>query len=264
MEPIPTSFHVGPLVFHTYGLGLAIAAYVTYYYAERRLRRADLSTERFSAFSGWLIVAGLVGARAAHVATNWSLYRHDPVGMIALWQGGLGSFGGIALGAVVGFVLVRRWWPETPPLTFTDALIPALVAGWALGRLLGPQFMFQGGGHLTHQWFGLRYAGQVGKRVPVPLIQAMEDGLLWLALLRIEKRRDPSKSPGLLTGVALVVWGLARTLDEHYLLGQHSHSGSLGVQWAGLALSFSGVIILTRRRIVQRHRLENPSAVTTP
>ena len=34
---VPTSFHLGPLVFHTYGFGLAIAAYVCFLYARRRL-----------------------------------------------------------------------------------------------------------------------------------------------------------------------------------------------------------------------------------
>lgn len=263
MEPIPTSFHVGPLAFHTYGLGLAIAAYVTYYYAERRLRGAHLSTQHFAALTGWLVAAGLVGARAAHVATNWSLYRHHLLGVFALWQGGLGSFGGIALGLLAGLFLVRRWWPDTPLLRFTDAFVPALVAGWALGRLLGPQFMFQGGGHLTHQWFGLRYAGQVGKRVPVPLLQGAEDGLLWLALLGLEKRLRASDAPGLITGVALTVWGLVRTLDEHYLLGQHSRSGSLGVQLAGVALSLGGVAILVRRRTAQRGELVSPAPNST-
>ena len=67
--------------------------------------------------------------------------------------------------------------------------MPALIAGWAIGRFLGPQFMVDGGGHLTHQWFGLHYHGQVGKRVPVPLIQGCEDGLLWLVLIALERTR---------------------------------------------------------------------------
>ncbi|MDE3223541.1 MAG: hypothetical protein KGL79_08910, partial [Acidobacteriota bacterium] len=142
----------------------------------------------------------------------------------------------------------RRWWPEVSLLRFADALVPALVAGWALGRVLGPQFMFQGGGHLTHQWFGLHYAGQVGKRVPVPLIQGAEDGTLWLLLVGLE-RRGWGQLVGFVTGVAMVIWGAVRALDERLLLGQNSHSGSVGVQLAGVALSVAGlVVLLTRRR----------------
>ena len=244
MSPVPTSFHLGPLVFHLYGFGLAIAAYVAYAYARRRLARANLDVEPFARFSGWLIVSGLIGARAAHVATNWGDYRGHLLDVPQIWQGGLASFGGIAVALPVGLFLARRYWPSTPLARFTDVLVPALVAGWAIGRVLGPQFMYQGGGHLTHQWFGLHYAGQVGKRVPVPLIQGAEDGLLWLALLAVEHRLKNRR--GLVTGLAMLVWGLVRALDERLLLGQHSHSGSLGVQLAALCLAGAGLLLVAR------------------
>ena len=243
MAGFPTSFHLGPLVFHTYGFGLAIAAYVAFVYARRRLRRAQVNVEPFTRFTIWLLVSGLVGARLANIATNWSYYSGHPGRWIAVWQGGLASFGGIALALVVGLVLQRRWWPQTRLTKFTDALVPALIAGWALGRVLGPQFMVDGGGHLTNQWFGIHYAGEVGKRVPVPLLQGAEDALLWLALLGVERTRLKS-TVGVITALGMIVWGLVRALDERLLLGQESHSGSIGVQLAGLALALAGVVTL--------------------
>ncbi len=243
MAGFPTSFHLGPLVFHTYGFGLAIAAYVAFVYARRRLRRAQVNVEPFTRFTVWLLVSGLVGARLANIATNWSYYSGHPGRWIAVWQGGLASFGGIALALVVGLVLRRRWWPQTRLTKFTDALVPALIAGWALGRVLGPQFMVDGGGHLTNQWFGIHYAGEVGKRVPVPLLQGAEDALLWLALLGVERTRLKS-TVGVITALGMIVWGLVRALDERLLLGQESHSGSVGVQLAGLALALAGVVTL--------------------
>jgi phosphatidylglycerol:prolipoprotein diacylglycerol transferase len=248
---VPTSFHLGPLNFHTYGFGLAIAAYVCFLYARRRLSKSDFDVAPFGKYAFSLIVAGLLGARLANIATNWGYYSDRPARWIAVWQGGLASFGGIALALPVGLYLQRRWWPESSLARFTDALVPALIAGWALGRVLGPQFMVNGGGHLTHQWFGIHYAGQVGKRVPVPLIQGAEDGLLWLALLAIEHLRV-NRRVGVLTGVALIVWGVVRSLDERLLLGQESHSGSLGVQIAGLVLALSGVVLLLRQIRVGR------------
>ena len=243
MAGFPTSFHLGPLVFHTYGFGLAIAAYVAFVYARRRLRRAQVNIEPFTRFTVWLLVSGLVGGRLANIATNWRYYSGHPGRWIAVWQGGLASFGGIALALVVGLVLQRRWWPQTRLTKFTDALIPALIAGWALGRVLGPQFMVDGGGHLTNQWFGVHYAGEVGKRVPVPLLQGAEDALLWLALLGVERTRLKS-TVGVITALGMIVWGLVRALDERLLLGQESHSGSIGVQLAGLALALAGVVTL--------------------
>ena len=242
MSAFPTALHLGPFVFHLYGLGLALAAYIAFEYAERRFERRGLTVDHFGRYVLWLLGAGLLGARLANIATNWSYYNGHPMRWIAVWQGGLASFGGIALAIPVAIIGRRRLWPQTSLLFFCDALIPALVLGWAIGRVLGPQFMVDGGGHLTHQWFGIAYHGQVGKRVPVPLIQGAEDGLLWATLLFIERRLTPRT--GLVTGLAMVVWGLVRAYDEHWLLGEQSHSGSLGVQLAALALSAGGLAVL--------------------
>jgi prolipoprotein diacylglyceryltransferase len=166
----------------------------------------------------------------------------------------------------VGLYLQRRWWPGSSLARFCDALVPALVAGWALGRVLGPQFMVDGGGHLTHQWFGLHYAGQMGKRVPVPLIQGAEDAILWLVLLAVERRR-PQRRVGVVTGVAMIVWGLVRALDERLLLGQESHSGSLGVQIAGVVLALCGAVLIVLQLRAARStpdRLVDPHAPATP
>ncbi len=226
-------------------MGLGLAATVAYYDAKARLEKAHVRTAQFWLFSTGIILAGLVGARLAHLATNWSFYNHHPGQWFALWNGGLASFGGIALAIPVGILMQRRLWPSLSSLAFLDRLIPALLLGWALGRFLGPQFMYAGGGHLTHQWFGFYYHGQVGKRVPVPILQGLEDTAIWLGALGLEVR---SRRVGLVSGVALVLWGLVRSADEYFLLGQNSHSGSIGVQIAGVILSLVGVALLLRSR----------------
>jgi phosphatidylglycerol:prolipoprotein diacylglycerol transferase len=253
ISTLPTAIAVGPFTFYLYGLGLATAAWVSYRAIQRRLSSRALPTEKWAYFAAATIGSGLLGARAAHVATNWSYYRDHLSSVASLWQGGLASFGGIAVATPVALVLARRWWPQRTMLEFADILIPAIVAGWALGRALGPQFMYAGGGHETHQWFGLTYAGQTGRRVPVPLIQAAEDGLLWLLLLRIERLRAV---PGTVTGMAMAIWGTVRFLDEYFLLGEQGHSGSLAVQGASLALAVGGLLLLSRV-VRQRRNLPN-------
>jgi hypothetical protein len=52
----------------------------------------------------------------------------------------------------------------------------------------------------------------------------------------------------------MIIWGLVRAYDERWLLGEQSHSGSIGVQLAGLALSLAGVV--TWRRVSRRSRAE--------
>ncbi len=248
MTGVPTTLHLGPLTFHLYGIGLALAGYVAYLYSERRLRQAGLSQAPFARFTALILGFALLGARGANIATNWSYYSGHPGRWIAVWQGGLASFGALGIALPAALWGLRRWWPGVSLGVFSDALVHALVAGWALGRVLGPQFMVAGGGHETTSWIGLHYAGQVGKRVPVPLIQGAEDGTLWLILRWLEGHWTRRRVGGL-AGVAMVVWGLARAYDEHYLLGQNSHSGSVGVQVAALVLALAGVATLLRARL---------------
>jgi phosphatidylglycerol:prolipoprotein diacylglycerol transferase len=252
MKPIPVAFHVGPLEVHTYGIGLAITFYFAYRYFDRRLRKRGYPTEWLVGVFVWVIVAAVVGARALHVLSNLDYYRQDPGAIVAVWRGGLSSFGGILFAVPVGVVLTRRRCPQLATMRGLDLVAPVLMAAWAMGRLLGPQLMVAGGGHPTHQWFGLYYAGQVGRRLPVPVFQAFEDFAVYVVLILIERRLEhwPDRSPrvgyppGIVLGTGMLLWGLERYVDEHLWLGEEGHLGSLLVQGAGLALAAGGAIVL--------------------
>ncbi|HVB90665.1 MAG TPA: prolipoprotein diacylglyceryl transferase family protein [Acidimicrobiales bacterium] len=256
MKPIPVVFHIGPLQVHTYGIGLAITFWFAFTYFERRLRRSGYATEWFVPVFLWIVLAAVVGARALHVLSNLSYYRHSPGDMLAIWHGGLSSFGGLIFAVPTAVVLTRRRCPELPIGRGLDLVAPVLLASWAMGRLLGPQLMVAGGGHPTHQWFGMYYAGQPGRRLPVPIFQAAEDFCVFLILIAIERRlnRWPDGSdragypPGTVLGVAMVLWGLERSLDEHLWLGEDGRLGSDLVQLAGIVLVVGGAIILVRTR----------------
>jgi hypothetical protein len=100
------------------------------------------------------------------------------------------------------------------------------------------------------------YAGQHGRRLPVPIFQAVEDFSVFLVLIFIERRlaRWPDGSirtgypTGTVIGTAMVLWGIERTLDEHLWLGEDGRLGSLLVQIAGVLLVVGGAALLLRTR----------------
>jgi uncharacterized iron-regulated membrane protein len=49
-------------------------------------------------------------------------------------------------------------------------------------------------------------------------------------------------------GVAMILWGVERSLDEHLWLGEDGRLGSDLVQLAGLLLVVGGIVILVRTR----------------
>jgi phosphatidylglycerol---prolipoprotein diacylglyceryl transferase len=256
MKPIPVDFHLGPLQIHTYGIGLALTFWFAFTYFERRLRRNGFATDWFVPVFLWIILAAVIGARALHVLSNLGYYSHNLNEILAIWHGGLSSFGGLLFAVPTGIVLTRRRCPELPISRALDLVAPVLMASWALGRLLGPQLMVAGGGHPTHQWFGMYYSGQAGRRLPVPIFQSMEDFSVFLVLIAIERHLNkwPDGTPragypaGLVMGTAMVLWGIERTLDEHLWLGEDGHLGSLLVQIAGVLLVIGGSIVLIRTR----------------
>ncbi len=256
MKPIPVAFHIGPLQVHTYGIGLALTFWFAFTYFERRLKRNGYRTAWLVGVFLWILLAAIVGARVLHVLSNLSYYAHDPAQVLAIWHGGLSSFGGLLFAVPTGIILTRRRCPELPIGRALDLVAPVLMASWALGRLLGPQLMVAGGGHPTHQWFGMYYAGQVGRRLPVPVFQAAEDFCVFLVLIYLERRlgRWPDGSPrtgypsGAVIGTAMVLWGIERTLDEHLWLGEDGKLGSALVQIAGVLLVVGGTVVLVRTR----------------
>ena len=234
MKPIPVEFHIGPLQVHTYGIGLALTFWFAYTYFERRLRQRGYPSDWLAGVFLWIIVSAVIGARALHVLSDLGYYSHNLGDIFAIWHGGLSSFGGILFAVPTGIVLTHRRCPELAVGQALDIVAPVLLAAWAMGRLLGPQLMVAGGGHPTHQWFGMYYSGQAGKRLPVPIFQAMEDGSVYLILLAIERRlgRGPDGSvrtgypTGVVLGTAMVLWGIERSLDEHLWLGEDGKLGS--------------------------------------
>ncbi len=266
MRPIPVAFHIWFLEVHTYGIGLALTFWFGLRYTERRLRDRGYPWEWVTRLFVWVIVSAIVGARAMQVLSHLSYYAANPSQIVAIWQGGLSSFGGLILAVPVGIIVQRRRCPQLPTLRFADLMAPVLMACWGMGRLLGPQLMVSGGGAATRAWYGMYYAGEVGRRVPVPIFQAIGDFAIFGILLLVERwlrSRTPSVasdgSPvraqdaplppaGIVIGVGMVLWGIERFLDEVlWLHGQDGALGSMLVEIAGVALAVGGLALLASR-----------------
>ncbi|MGA2036205.1 MAG: prolipoprotein diacylglyceryl transferase family protein [Acidimicrobiales bacterium] len=246
MKPIPVSFHIGPLLVHTYGIGLAITFWFGYRYFEHRLRDNGYEYQWFTGVFLWVVVTAIVGARLVHVLANFSHYSSNPTEILAVWHGGLSSFGGLLGGLPTGLLLARRRYPELSTIRTLDLLAPVLMASWGIGRLLGPQLMVDGGGHRTSQWFGMQYANGLGgytpKELPVPIFQAIESFVIFGILIVIE-RRLRKRPLGTVVGSAMALWGLERFVEQHLWLSTGG-LGSLLVQIAGLGLFGAGLVTL--------------------
>jgi prolipoprotein diacylglyceryl transferase len=83
----------------------------------------------------WGFPAGLIGGRIYFLITTPSQMPPHWWGPFAIWDGGLGIWGGIAAGVIVGIWRLRKLMSWEQVLQFADAAAPGLLVAQAIGRI---------------------------------------------------------------------------------------------------------------------------------
>lgn len=127
-----------------YGVAIGVSVLVAVWITSRRFQRFSaeagdvrngdtVPNDAIGSMAVWAVPAGLVGARLYHVITDFDRYRDNLGDIHKIWNGGLGVWGGITLGVLVG-----SWWLRRNGYSVAralDAVAPALAVAQAIGRL---------------------------------------------------------------------------------------------------------------------------------
>ncbi|MFI6940960.1 prolipoprotein diacylglyceryl transferase [Streptomyces sp. NPDC050418] len=114
----------------------------------------------------WAVPFGLVGGRLYHVITDNDLYFGEGrnwVDAFKIWEGGLGIWGAIALGALGAWIGCRRRGIPLP--AWADAVAPGIALAQAIGRW-GNWFNQELYGRATDLPWALEITRSDGGRVP--------------------------------------------------------------------------------------------------
>lgn len=129
-NPIP---FIGPLPVNWYGLTFALGTLVGARLVHLWAPRFGVSKERVDQLLIWIIVGTIAGARFYFVVQNDFLgYVSQPWRILAVWEGGLAFFGGLAGATLAGFLFSRRYKLSFARLA--DLVAPAIPIGGAIGR----------------------------------------------------------------------------------------------------------------------------------
>jgi prolipoprotein diacylglyceryl transferase len=131
-SPDSSTIDVGPLSIHFYGLTLLVAIAAAVAISGIRWTRRGGDWDLIFRCAVWGVAAGIVGARLYHVITSWDELPDEWWGPFAIWKGGLGVWGGIGLGVIVGAIVAKRSGANVAQLA--DCAAPALLVAQGIGR----------------------------------------------------------------------------------------------------------------------------------
>jgi prolipoprotein diacylglyceryl transferase len=132
-SPSSNGLHIGPFFFHAYGIAYVLAVLAAIYISRRRWAAAGGDPALVNEVALWGFPAGLIGGRLYFIATSFNEMPHHWWGPFAVWDGGLGIWGGIAGGVAGGLWVLRRRGVDIR--LFMDAAAPGLLVAQSIGRV---------------------------------------------------------------------------------------------------------------------------------
>jgi prolipoprotein diacylglyceryl transferase len=265
-SPAHGTFELGPLTLHLYGVMLLLGIAACIWLTGRRWVSWGGDWDLIYRVALWGVIFGIVGARLYHDVTSWNDDQaiHDHWwGVFAVWQGGLGIWGGILFGVAAGAVVVRR--SGNSVRLMMDAVAPGLLLAQGIGRW-GNYWNQELYGKPTSLPWGLRIDSAhqsgilakyrhdpVGTYTPTFLYEFVWDVLGVLALLWIDRRFN-LRRPALFA--LYVVWYTAfRTYEEVLRIDPSNHLAGMRVNfWVSL-----GVLVCAAAFFVWWQFLRRPS-----
>jgi prolipoprotein diacylglyceryl transferase len=134
-SPAQGVWHLGPVPIRAYALCILLGIVFAVWFGQRRWEARGGQPGEVADVAMWAVPFGIVGGRVYHVLSSPQAYfgdGGDPVEALYIWEGGLGIWGAVALGAVGGWIGCRRRGLSTP--AFADAIAPGIVIAQAIGR----------------------------------------------------------------------------------------------------------------------------------
>ena len=135
-SPSQGVWYLGPLPIRAYALAILAGIVVALWLTRRRWRERGGDPDTVLEIAFWAVPFGIVGGRVYHVVSSPDPYfgpDGDLAAALRIWEGGLGIWGAIALGAVGAWIGARRQGVRFA--SFADAVAPALLVAQAIGRL---------------------------------------------------------------------------------------------------------------------------------
>ena len=211
MNP-PRNLEIGPLNIYFYGIIIALGMVLAVTYACRRSKEFGLKEDDILDGVLWVTPFAIACARLYYCVFSWENYRHNPISMLYVWEGGLAIYGGV-LGAAIGLAVFCRI-KRIKLTVMLDVVSLGFLIGQSMGRW-GNFFNREAFGAETTSFLrmGLQnyYTGQVTYHHPTFLYESVWNAAGFLLLHKLSKKR---RYDGQIALLYAAWYGLGRTLIE--------------------------------------------------
>ena len=268
MHPILFTIHnvpwLGDLPIRSFGVMVALGVFAGAWWLTGALRLIGVEQEdASSSLVTMTVITGFLVARWTYLAIHPEAW-HGLISLVALWEGGIVSFGGF-LGGTVG-VLWFAYRHRLPFARLGDAIAPALFLGQTFGRI----GCFLVGDDYGRPWDGpwaVTFPRVPGSLIPDHLIgvalhpaqlylSAMDFGIFLVTAAMFRRRAYD----GQVMTTAMMLFAAGRFLLE-YTRGDDAARGIYGplsaAQWAAIAIV--AVAVLARRRLLRKAMARGPT-----
>ena len=248
----PILFSIGPFAIRWYALAYVAGLLLGWrYMLQLNSSRAHMTTsEVIDELLVWAIVGVILGGRLGYVVFyNPSFYAENPLQIFAVWRGGMSFHGGL-----LGVTLIIVWFAKRRHLELlrlSDLVSCAVPLGLFFGRIAnfinGELF-----GRVTNVPWAMTFPhGGPLPRHPSQLYEAVLEGIVLFALLSwLAWKKGALQKPGLLTGVYLLGYALARVSIE-FVRQPDAQIGFLPLgttvgQWLSVPMLLGGMYLIWR------------------
>jgi len=234
----PVLFSIGPLAVRWYALAYIVGIIAGWFYARAIIASerswggpAPLTVVDFDDFVIWITLGIILGGRIGYVLFyNLPHFAQHPLQIFELWNGGMSFHGGVlgCLVAIYAFARRRR----IPILSLGDVTTAVAPIGLFLGRLANFINGELWGRPTDVPWAMIFPNGGPLPRHPSQLYEATLEGIVLFIVLALMVRAGALKRPGLVSGVFLLGYGIARVICELF----REPDVQLGFLWGGLTM----------------------------
>ena len=137
-SPSVSALSIGPLTIRLYALCIITGIAVAIWIGRRRYSNLGGNPDDVSEVAIWAVPFGIIGGRIYHVISSPQQYfgaNGNPADALRIWQGGLGIWGAISLGAVGAYIYFKTHKTTLSFAKLLDSVAPGVIIAQAIGRI---------------------------------------------------------------------------------------------------------------------------------